>query len=408
MAATELDDSVRNPESHPIEHLSLQARDSSKAQFSVLHLDDELHASLQVPPLRLWGWEFGNISWCMAQLSLWASVCFMINAHYSLFQTESYLDVYIGLAGIFLTNVGSVLSMWQAVNSEAYIPSTGYDEQAVCSLAADRGQDAVEPLLLEGGKEGGHSGGETAGAEAEKRNTSSSTSTSRGNAQLFGNACIISLAQPQCRATVLERAKIPCPEASKVPPNADPADEPPYSGAPPVEPWRWSLWPSPGQWRDPGYTATVLSLAGAGMYTVAGLVALPGVLEPISDESYLLWYAFNSTPQVVGSAFNIAASWLLMVENQEGYWQPKPECLGWQVSFWSLMGSCALLISGAFTYAAHPIACCQYHGTVLHSYGGSACFLLATYLQLIEVLNPHRPPAKSRLSCGALLNLRFW
>eukprot|EP00611_Tribonema_gayanum_P024914 TRINITY_DN5579_c0_g2_i1.p1 TRINITY_DN5579_c0_g2~~TRINITY_DN5579_c0_g2_i1.p1 ORF type:complete len:474 (-),score=123.55 TRINITY_DN5579_c0_g2_i1:705-2126(-) len=408
-------------------------------RFSVLHLHPKVHGEFEVPPLRLWGFEWGNISWWVTQLFLWGCALWVVTSHYTWTERDSNTGPWAALAGIIMFDIGALLAVLQAKNAEKHIPTTGYDERALRAKALATGDVAADDLKLKyGGFASTRSMGSvynlksgvmaSHGGEEEEEEAAPATTTPRalesggkGNHECVpvGGVCSVCILAPHRRASILQRARaarreaklpqgVAAAAAARAAPNTNPADEPSYSGDAPVEPWSWSPLPRPGLWKDPGYVAAVLLLVGSLLYTWVVVAGLPGVLPDKTKDNYGLWYGVSSTPELVGSVCFVASSWILMVEVQDTRWAPKPASLGWHVTFWNLIGGLGFLVSAAFTYAAEPVACCQKYGTALALYVGSVAFLLGTYLQLVEVLNPHRPPARARLTWRNLTNARFW
>jgi hypothetical protein len=89
-----------------------------------------------------------------------------------------------------------------------------------------------------------------------------------------------------------------------------------------------------------GFLACTVQLIGTTIFVVTGIVALPGILEN------LVQWQLNAAywiPQIVASAFFIAASLLFMLETQEKWWRFEPGVLGWWIGAWSLVGSCGFM-----------------------------------------------------------------
>eukprot|EP00611_Tribonema_gayanum_P016645 TRINITY_DN29041_c0_g1_i1.p1 TRINITY_DN29041_c0_g1~~TRINITY_DN29041_c0_g1_i1.p1 ORF type:complete len:446 (-),score=110.35 TRINITY_DN29041_c0_g1_i1:382-1719(-) len=375
---------------------------SSRAQrlgrYPKLRIDPKLEKQLEVPPLRLWGWELGNISWHVAMFFTFGSIAWCVNGQYAVAHPESDVIEWSALVGAGLFQIGAYLAVLQALNSEQHIPPSGYDEEALVALA----------------KQGGDAGG-AAQQQLEEAKGESLDAAPIGTAPLEHAAKagrrhapellgIVRCLEPRRRRhTILQRMRV------KQPPSP-PGGAAGYVGEPPVEPWTWSIFPSThsARWSELGYMAALIQLFGACMFTMSVIVAFNGVLTPISDSYYVAWYVLDFTPQVIGSVCFIVSSYFWMVEVQENWWKPKLTTLGWHAAFWNLIGGIGFLLSAAFAFLDYPVECCQYYGTAVSTYWGAFAFLLGSYLQLVETLNPHRAPHARRLTLRALLNVRFW
>ncbi|KAG5182723.1 hypothetical protein JKP88DRAFT_348718 [Tribonema minus] len=333
---------------------------------------------------------------------------------YAVAHPESDVIEWSALVGAGLFQIGAYLAVLQALNSEQHIPPTGYDEEALVALA----------------KQGGDAGGEAQQQLEEAKGDSldaapigttplehAAKAGQRHAQELLGLVrCLEPRRQcstlllllllppslsPRRRHTILQRMRV------KRPPSP-PGGAAGYAGEPPVEPWTWSIFPSThsARWSEPGYIAALIQLFGACMFTMSVIVAFNGVLTPISDSYYAAWYVLDFTPQVIGSVCFIVSSYIWMVEVQENWWKPKLTTLGWHAAFWNLIGGIGFLLSAAFAFLDYPVECCQYYGTAVSTYWGAFAFLLGSYLQLVETLNPHRAPHARRLTLRALLNER--
>ena len=85
----------------------------------------------------------------------------------------------------------------------------------------------------------------------------------------------------------------------------------------------------------------------------------------------------------------IIGSTCFMLETQRTWWRLEPLKLGWHVGFWNLIGAFGFFFSGVFGYWAVPAMRYQKWGTYFSTFWGGWAFLIGSYIQLYEVLNPH-------------------
>lgn len=107
--------------------------------------------------------------------------------------------------------------------------------------------------------------------------------------------------------------------------------------------WRW--WPT---WhalrtyhlREVGYVACSIQLIGAILYSVTGVVVLPGVL------SSLAWWqkiAAFWVPQIVASLCFLTAAIMFTLESQDVWYKPLPGTVRWWIGGWAAIGSVGFL-----------------------------------------------------------------
>jgi hypothetical protein len=140
-----------------------------------------------------------------------------------------------------------------------------------------------------------------------------------------------------------------------------------------------------------GFLACSIQLLGTTIFVITGIVALPGILETLTQWQLNAAYWI---PQMIASAFFIIASCLFMLETQEKWWRPEVKSLGWWVGVWSLVGSLGFMLCGALGPAyANPTA--VYHCS-LASLWGSAAFLVSSLVQWYEVTERMMAQEKAR------------
>lgn len=145
--------------------------------------------------------------------------------------------------------------------------------------------------------------------------------------------------------------------------------------------WRWIG----TDWHSLGFIASVVQLIAATVFWMSVIVGLPGVLQQSQTTlNYVLFWA----PQVVGGSGFIISSMIIMLEEQPHWWKPQFFRMGWQVGFWNWIGGIGFTLSGifGFWYAANKY---QKWGTAFSSFWGGWAFLIGSYIQLLEAINPH-------------------
>jgi hypothetical protein len=150
----------------------------------------------------------------------------------------------------------------------------------------------------------------------------------------------------------------------------------------------WVWWPSNGELRthyihNLGFIASVSQLLGATIFWVAGLTALPGIYNRMSQTLTIVFYW---TPQVVGGIGFVISGALFMIETQSKWWKPAPRTLGWWVGAWNLLGGIGFTLCPAFGYDTRSWA--QYQAS-LSTFWGSWAFLIGSTLQWYESLEKY-------------------
>jgi len=148
------------------------------------------------------------------------------------------------------------------------------------------------------------------------------------------------------------------------------------------KPWVWFGFP----WQEIGFMGSFIQVLAATIFWISTITGLPNVLPPIETHVHL-WNGIYWTPQVVGGCGFIIASLLFMFETQDRWYKIKPLSLGWQVGVWNLVGAVGFTLCGIFGYWYTENEY-QFFGTTLSTYWGSYAFLLGSYIQLVEALNP--------------------
>jgi hypothetical protein len=152
-------------------------------------------------------------------------------------------------------------------------------------------------------------------------------------------------------------------------------------------PWRYI--PISTDWKSMGFISNLIQLCGATLFTVSVIAGVPGLIQP---NQWQLQQALWWTPQTIGSICFCISSLIAMLEEQTKWYEPSLGRIGWWCAFWNLVGSLGFLFCAIFGYLANwqgQEVCCQVYGTALSTYWGSWAFLIASLLQLVEVLLKH-------------------
>lgn len=150
----------------------------------------------------------------------------------------------------------------------------------------------------------------------------------------------------------------------------------------------WIWWPSNEELRthyihNLGFIASFSQLLGATIFWVAGLTALPGIYNRMSQTLTIVFYW---TPQVLGGLGFVISGALFMIETQSKWWKPAPRTLGWWVGAWNLVGGVGFTLCPAFGYDSRSWA--QYQAS-LSTFWGSWAFMIGSTLQWYESLEKY-------------------
>lgn len=130
-----------------------------------------------------------------------------------------------------------------------------------------------------------------------------------------------------------------------------------------------------------GFIASFSQFCGATIFSIAGITALPGIInnmsQPLTDGIY--W-----VPQIVGGTGFIISGTLYMLETQKNWYTPSFNVLGWHIAFWNLIGGIGFTLCGALGPAAGNSGA-QYQAACA-TFWGSFSFLIGSLLQLYESL----------------------
>jgi hypothetical protein len=132
-----------------------------------------------------------------------------------------------------------------------------------------------------------------------------------------------------------------------------------------------------------GFLASAAQFTGASVFSIAGITALPGIINHMSPglTDGIYW-----APQVVGGSGFIVSGTLYLLETQQRWYRPAPQLLGWNIAFWNLIGGIGFTLCGALGFSSSYGA--QYQASCA-TFWGSFAFLIGSLLQLYESLQKH-------------------
>ncbi|KAK9909342.1 hypothetical protein WJX75_000763 [Coccomyxa subellipsoidea] len=322
------------------------ARQHRKGRRVVIHEDPHKHKVVRRCP-RLWGWEFGNISWWVAQFFTWGSAVWCVNGWYALFPledetTNAYIVGYTALVGGTLFEAGAYCMVVEAVNRGNAV-RFGYEVKNLLESGLTHFH------LARGGGYYGHGSG--LASQEDQPGASEHVVGKSGGGKPVSNS-----SEGGCKG----------------------ADAAGSDG----QRWRW--WGT--KWNNLGYWGSFITFLGATIFWISTIVGVPNVL-PDESVHYVEWDILFWLTQVLGSCCFIASSLIFMLETQQSWWRIQPLNLGWQVGFWNLIGGLGFWLSGFFGFWAYPAGTHQKWGTCLSTFWGAWAFLLGSYIQLYEMLN---------------------
>ncbi|BDA50807.1 hypothetical protein COCOBI_17-0250 [Coccomyxa sp. Obi] len=312
---------------------------------------------------RVWGWEFGNISWWVAQFFTWGSAVWCVNGWYALFPLadetiNTNIVGWTALVGGTLFEAGAYCMVVEAVNRGNAV-RFGYEvknllEEGLTYFHLTRGSGYYSGKSSPSPEKGSS---QLQSAEAEAR-------TESGANPNLPNATPPSAANGHREAGRINGASHPGVEGG--------------------DPQRWRWWGY--RWNNLGYLGSFITFVGASIFWISTIVGVPGVL-PDASVHYVEWDILFWLTQVLGSCCFITAALLFMLETQPNWWHIQPFNLGWQVGFWNLIGGIGFWLSGFFGFWQYPAQIYQKWGTSLSTFWGAWAFLLGSYIQLVEMLN---------------------
>ncbi|KAL2374709.1 integral membrane protein, variant [Blastomyces gilchristii SLH14081] len=142
-----------------------------------------------------------------------------------------------------------------------------------------------------------------------------------------------------------------------------------------------------------GFLASSAQLIGATIFWIAGVTALPGINNHLSEN---LADGVYRASQIIGGVGFIMSSTLFMLETQKNWYTPALRTLGWHINLWNFIGSIGFTLSGIFLLAYNNSGL-QYQAS-LSTFWASWAFLIASVIQWYESLDKY--PVEDR---GALV-----
>jgi hypothetical protein len=259
-----------------------------------------------------------DISWCVAYIFTWGSVIWCINGFFSFLplvrpSTEfSGETVYGGgitafVGAVIFFEFGSVLLLVEAVNANSE-GCFGW---------------AVEELVS--GNDGGEEGEGEKGVGGYK----------------FVPDKKLCVHHHQNRRNFVGKGSVKAVDEAKK------ADKKTKDG----KTWQW--FPSrqalkEHYFHELGFLASFSQFCGATVFSIAGITALPGINNHISQG---LLDGIYWVPQVVGGSGFIVSGTLYLLETQKNWYTPSLRVLGWHIAFWNLIGGIGFTLCGALGMA---------------------------------------------------------
>lgn len=138
-------------------------------------------------------------------------------------------------------------------------------------------------------------------------------------------------------------------------------------------------------WRPPtwGWWLNAIQLLGALVFFVPCTVGALLATHPRIDAFAWVWL-----PQMLGACCFIIASGMAMRELQDRPWRPAWHHIGWWPGLFNLLGAIGFFLCAWFGFHSrfeNPSL------SNLTTFTGSVCFLISSYLLLVEVINPEGP-----------------
>ncbi|MBK1619222.1 hypothetical protein CKO42_12405 [Lamprobacter modestohalophilus] len=139
----------------------------------------------------------------------------------------------------------------------------------------------------------------------------------------------------------------------------------------------------PANW---GYWLNLAQLLGATIFFVPCVVGALLATHPAIDA--FTWYWL---PQMIGATWFVIAAWMAMREVQPSVLRPAWDRLGWWSGLFNLLGAIGFFLCAWFGFKS------DFQDPMLSNrstFIGSCCFLIASYLMLLEVINPEGPEGR--------------
>ena len=132
-----------------------------------------------------------------------------------------------------------------------------------------------------------------------------------------------------------------------------------------------------------GWWLNIFQLIGATIFYISCLFGVVYVFVQSPEMTIACFWL----PQMIGAVFFILSSIMAMLEVQDKFYLPAFSKLGWHSAFYNLIGAIGFYLCayyGAYFNQQEIL----YWGSNFSTFWGSIAFLLASYLMLLEVINP--------------------
>jgi hypothetical protein len=142
--------------------------------------------------------------------------------------------------------------------------------------------------------------------------------------------------------------------------------------------WRWFGWRP----RNLGYLASAIQLVGTLMFNFNTLDATIAGLS-WQQEDLLIW-----TPNMLGCACFLVASYLAYAEVSQGPASFAPRSVSWWIAIVNLLGSVAFQVSALYSFfSPEPAAASSLFYAGFYTAAGGLCFFLGSYLMVPELFD---------------------
>jgi len=143
---------------------------------------------------------------------------------------------------------------------------------------------------------------------------------------------------------------------------------------------KWKWW-GMKTYKDIGFTASFMMFIGVSIYQI------PVTLGVFLPDNVYLQDTLNWLPQTLGSILFVIASYLFMLEEQRGYFRPHFTSIGWNVGFFSLVGSIGfLLIAVAGFFVPYTSTDYEKYVVNLSTYWSAIAFTVGSAFQYYEAV----------------------
>ena len=151
---------------------------------------------------------------------------------------------------------------------------------------------------------------------------------------------------------------------------------------------KWQWYPSWHDFRthyiyEIGFLASFTMSVGATIFYVAGIMALPGIFENLSEPALEGGYYFT---YLFGGVLFALSSCLYILETQPAWYMPQPFKIGWHIGVWNLIGAVGWTLAASLGYC--ELEGCEYQGELALTWA-SAAFAFGSALQWYESLDKY-------------------